>query len=249
MTESEKGTSRRQILHKAVGGLGTGALGFPVLSTETEGRSGTGLAEKKMAEAQKQYNSTAAVKKALKTKGETLLKTLAEEDILRSPVINELPVEEILDLESYLESDEGMLVAAKINELTPTAEIKISKQTPTHKVLLTVYPQTDTAYAIVEPNNDNRTIVYDPSEDVLGKDISTSACMVGNQCGPYDCDLTACSCATMELHCCSEPNCWWGDFVQSKCKTVCCYTCENVCFDDGCCGCGSDQEDCCTDCC
>ena len=223
--------NRRSFLRKSTGTtFGVGSIAA---------MSGTAMAypdvdESALQEAMEAYDTPSDVKRALRVHSDELLQTLADENILTSPSIRNLPVGEVKDTKEYVKASNGTLVSVAAQDGTATAHIVISTTTEDHSVLIVVQPQVARSYAIVKPAGgrttttsemDNSPTIYDPDQE----EVTIDACVVGQVCKPCGCEINFCKTCVFEVHCC-DTYCYWGDKLKDYCpyedfSIYCCGAC------------------------
>lgn len=183
------------------------------------------------------YQNAAAARKAVQTTGSTLLKELSSRGILDQPSVSALPMRHISSKDEYTNEGEGTVVAAQGYEDSLTARILVGKQLEQGKLIVSVLPQMDVALGIVK-NGDSDLLIKPigyqsgTSSNVNGDEyITTSACMLGQQCMQDDWEEP--SCAQYDIYCCDDGSCTIGDLngpclSGCECLNACCTVC-NTC--------------------
>lgn len=217
-------TKRRRFLRNAFASVAA-AIGLSGLVSAKQ----ASYTQENYREVTKPYQEIGAVQKAVRTTGAALLKELSTQGFLEDSSISTLPMEQISSKGEYLDRGEGTVVEAQIHQNEMSARILIGKQLDQGKLVLSVLPQADIAYAafkkeesdlIVKPKGDQPS---DSSRSGKDRYITTSACMVGQQC-MLDDYLT---CSQYDIYCCDDGTCYRGDMTGRCEEWEACY--ENCC--------------------
>lgn len=217
-------TPRRSFVGTVVGSV-TGAL------TATAGFSkpgiGTAARREERKAAASEYHSTEAVNEAVTNYAADVLNTLADNGVLATPSIAELPTETLYAKPSkYADADEGTVVFGIHDDDSVIARIQIMKRVSDNaRLVVVVVPAREHSFAVVESET--------PTMGMGSRTRGTEA--VTQDCGGcyYDeycwvgCAPDSCECLIHQVPCCTSVGC-----------DGCCYVTNNVCSpcsEDGAC--------------
>lgn len=224
-------SNRRQFLAQITGT----SLGFTAIAAglpnAVAAESATSISRQDFVEAAEPFQSLPKVKAAVRQYATPLLTELADQGLIGKPSVSALNLSEIVSADGIDDTDGWVVVSALLEDDTPTARIYLRRKTDDVKFSISVLPQADRSYAIIDSGEESTPEIIEYTAD--GSVNSTSACIIGESCGPVGVTPVGYDCRVLRLYCCNDGSCYWDYVIQpcavgQTCRVNCCAPC-NTC--------------------
>lgn len=217
---------RRGFIGRALTALGS------IFATTVEisniARAQTPPHAEKAKQAAQEYASEEAVRTAVSSHASDLVKALTREGHVEDQSLSSLPLGTIHDtIESYVDSDGGVLISARAPNGTPTVKIQVKEQLSGNKeLLLAINPETGANRAMIRDLSSSGQSTVLTTADDLDEGVTVQDCTYcdtqtecSRSCGPYSCgcekveaqvcyDEPSCDgCFTVDYSCCGDYDC------------------------------------------